>query len=602
MTNKFKLLGTLLLALFSPGTLNQQSLEVSITDVRYDVTYNAENARNGRLHVSMSFRTDSERPVRLSLPIWTPGSYEISNFARYVADFEVTSGGRDVQWDMVDFDTWRISPVGPGVVTVSFDFLADTLDNGMTWLEPDFAFFNGTNVFLYPEDSDLQFSAQVTVNTEDDWLVATGMHSTGTPRTFAEENFHDLVDMPVFIGRFDYDSLEFDDKLYRLATYPEGAMVGESRETLWRQIELMVPPQAAVFGEIAWETYTTLIVFRPDLPGGSALEHQNSHVGIYANQFMGSPVLPLITAHEMFHAWNVKRLRPQQMVPYDYGTAQPTELLWISEGITDYYANLVMVRSGIMPRQLFYQITSGKISNVMSTPAVALEDASLSTWIGPTDGTEYIYYDKGSLAGLMLDVAIRNMTDNRKSLDDVMREIYHTTYKQGSGFTNEQWWRAVRNVTGGRRFEDFYERFIDGREEYPYEEVFETIGLSIERTTTLVPRLGISLDEDDEGVLITGITPGSPAAAAGVESGDRLLRIGGIRVEDLGYVRRFQARFNDEAAGTGYEVVVRRGSETLTLQAVLAFSEVSRVEIYEDPTASAEARELRAGILTGRTR
>lgn len=602
MTNKFKLLGTLLLALFSPGTLNQQSLEVSITDVRYDVTYNAENARNGRLHVSMSFRTDSERPVRLSLPIWTPGSYEISNFARYVADFEVTSGGRDVQWDMVDFDTWRISPVGPGVVTVSFDFLADTLNNGMTWLEPDFAFFNGTNVFLYPEDSDLQFSAQVTVNTEDDWLVATGMHSTGTARTFAEENFHDLVDMPVFIGRFDYDSLEFDDKLYRLATYPEGAMVGESRETLWRQIELMVPPQAAVFGEIPWETYTTLIVFRPDLPGGSALEHQNSHVGIYANQFMGSPVLPLITAHEMFHAWNVKRLRPQQMVPYDYGTAQPTELLWISEGITDYYANLVMVRSGIMPRQLFYQITSGKISNVMSTPAVALEDASLSTWIGPTDGTEYIYYDKGSLAGLMLDIAIRNMTDNRKSLDDVMREIYHTTYKQGSGFTNEQWWRAVRNVTGGRRFEDFYERFIDGREEYPYEEVFETIGLSIERTTTLVPRLGISLDEDDEGVLITSITPGSPAAAAGVESGDRLLRIGGIRVEDLGYVRRFQARFNDEAAGTGYEVVVRRGSETLTLQAVLAFSEVSRVEIYEDPTASAEARELRAGILTGRTR
>jgi len=602
MISSKDMLRVCLLGVGLPAVLQaQELLSAPITDIHYEVTFNSETARASQFHVAMSFNADGSEPVILSLPAWTPGSYEIANFARFVSDFSATTGGNAVRWDMIDFDTWRVAPEDPGTITVSFNILADTLDNGMAWAQDDFGFFNGTNAFLYPEGQSLDFSSTVTINTEDGWLVATGMRSGGAPRTYAEQNFHDLVDMPVFVGRFDYDSVEIEGLWYRLATYPEGTMVGTGRQVFWEQVEAMVPPQAAVFGEIPWQTYTTLIVFDPDYPGGSALEHQNSHLAIYTPGFIGNLVFPLITSHEILHAWNVKRLRPHQMVPYDYSRPQPTELLWVSEGITDYYADLALVRGGIVPPQVFYLLTSGKIRDVSTTPPVALEDASLSTWIGPTDGTEYIYYDKGSLAGFMLDIAIRNMTDNRKSLDDVMRELYNSTYKQGRGFDNEEWWRTVRNVTGGRRFEDFYDRFIDGREEYPWDEVLATIGLTLSSQSHRTPRLGISTSSTDEGIRITSVAHGSSADEAGIQSGDLLVRIGDVDVENQTFGAQFRERYGNEEAGTAFDIIVRRGDETLTLEAQLRFADNVQVTLEEDPTASARAREIREGILTGTT-
>ena len=602
MISRKDMLRVCLLGVGLPAVMQaQELLSAPITDIHYEVTFNSETARASQFHVAMSFNADGSEPVILSLPAWTPGSYEIANFARFVSDFSATTGGNAVRWDMIDFDTWRVSPEDPGMITVSFNILADTLDNGMAWAQDDFGFFNGTNAFLYPEGLSLDFPSTVTINTEDDWLVATGMRSGGAPRAYAEQNFHDLVDMPVFVGRFDYDSVEIEGLWYRFATYPEGTMVGRDRQVFWQQIEAMVPPQAAVFGEIPWQTYTTLIVFDPDYPGGSALEHQNSHLAIYTPGFIGNLVFPLITAHEMLHAWNVKRLRPHQMVPYDYSRPQATELLWVSEGITDYYADLALVRGGIVPPQVFYQLTSGKIGDVGSTPPVALEDASLSTWIGPTDGTEYIYYDKGSLAGFMLDIAIRNMTDNRKSLDDVMRDLYHATYKQGRGFTNEEWWRAVRNVTGGRRFDDFYHRFIDGREEYPWDEVLATIGLTLNSQSVQTPWLGISHSATDDGMRINAVSPGSSADQAGVQVGDILVRIGDIDVENQTFGAQFRHRYGNHEPGTAFDIIVRRGDETLTLEAHLRFADNVQVTLEEDPTASARAREIREGILTGTT-
>ncbi|MEE8250789.1 MAG: PDZ domain-containing protein [Gemmatimonadales bacterium] len=602
MISRKDMLRVCLLGVGLPAVMQAQELRSApITDIHYEVTFNSETARASQFHVVMSFNADGSEPVILSLPAWTPGSYEIANFARFVSDFSATTGGNAVRWDMIDFDTWRVSPEDPGMITVSFNILADTLDNGMAWAQDDFGFFNGTNAFLYPEGLSLDFPSTVTINTEDDWLVATGMRSGGAPRAYAEQNFHDLVDMPVFVGRFDYDSVEIEGLWYRFATYPEGTMVGTDRQVFWQQIEAMVPPQAAVFGEIPWQTYTTLIVFDPDYPGGSALEHQNSHLAIYTPGFIGNLVFPLITAHEMLHAWNVKRLRPHQMVPYDYSRPQATELLWVSEGITDYYADLALVRGGIVPPQVFYQLTSGKIGDVGSTPPVALEDASLSTWIGPTDGTEYIYYDKGSLAGFMLDIAIRNMTDNRKSLDDVMRDLYHATYKQGRGFTNEEWWRAVRNVTGGRRFDDFYHRFIDGREEYPWDEVLATIGLTLNSQSVQTPWLGISHSATDDGMRINAVSPGSSADQAGVQVGDILVRIGDIDVENQTFGAQFRHRYGNHEPGTAFDIIVRRGDETLTLEAHLRFADNVQVTLEEDPTASARAREIREGILTGTT-
>src|SRR5918995_186875 len=205
-------------------------------------------------------------------------------------------------------------------------------------------------------------------------------------------------------------------------------MTGATREQFKDQISRMIPPQAAVFGETPWDTYTNLLIFDRSYGGGSALEHANSHVGIYNPQFIGTPLLASITAHEIFHSWNVKRLRPSEMWPYRYDAAQQTTWLWVSEGITDYYADLALVRGGIVDSAQFMGLTNDKMTEVQQAPPTALEDASLSTWIGPTNGTRYLYYPKGSLAGFMLDILIRDASDNRRSLDDLMREVYRASY------------------------------------------------------------------------------------------------------------------------------------------------------------------------------
>ena len=163
------------------------------------------------------------------------------------------------------------------------------------------------------------------------------------------------------------------------------------------------------------------------------LEHQNSHVDLTNVLAIGQPVLTSVYAHEIFHAWNVKRLRPADIWPYQYAHEQPTSWLWVSEGVTDYYADLALVRSGVSDSNAFFATTAGKIREIAALPPFGLDDASLSAWIHPTDGTADAYYPKGSLAGLMLDILIRDASDNKHSLDDVMRGLYRAGVQGGEG-------------------------------------------------------------------------------------------------------------------------------------------------------------------------
>lgn len=573
--------------------------EEEVRNVRYDVTFTAETAQNRSILVEMSFDVTDTDAVALSLPSWTPGSYSLENFAKNVGGFRASQADTELRWDKADFDTWRVYPTGRGRVTVGFDYTADQLDNGNAWARPDFAFFNGTNVFFYPEGAGLDFSSEVVFHTESDWGVATGLTAGRAPRTYSAVDYHELIDMPTFVGRFDVDSVRIGGKIYRLATYPEGMLAGQNRTLLWEQIARMMPPMEAVHDVVPWDHYTTLLVFDASFGGGSALEHSNSHLGIYHPNFLGSTTLASITAHEIFHGWNVKRMRPADLWPYDYGRPMPTELLWISEGITDYYADLALVRGGIVPAATFYEDTQAKIGQVDGVPPVALEDASLSTWIGPRDGTATIYYPKGSLAGLMLDILVRDASDNAHSLDDVMKAVYEGSYARGRGFTEDEWWAAVRAAAGGRSFQDFHDAYIDGREPYPWEEILPLAGLRMRVEVTRVPRIGITTTGSAEGTRVAGLTPGGAAAAAGIQAGDLLVSVAGVDVGNTDFGAVFRANFSGAPPGTRFDIVVERGGQRLTLPVELRFEDVRTTSIEEDAAASEKALRIRNGLLTG---
>jgi predicted metalloprotease with PDZ domain len=567
-----------------------------IHDVRYEVTFQRMNAQARVVEVAMTFTTAGSAPVVLSLPAWTPGAYEISNFARWIGGLEAVGDGKPLTWDKLDYDTWRIRPNGAKSVKVTFDYSADSLDNAMTWARPDFLLFNGTNLFLYPEGQPTDFASTVTIRTESDWKVVTGLAAGAQPRTYTATNYHDLVDMPFFVGHFDVDSNRIANKWVRYATYPAGSIVGQVRNGAWDQLRRVIPAEVAVFGEAPWDNYTVMQIVDSTFGGASGLEHQSSHVDVLAPSYVGSEFQPSLYAHEIFHSWNVKRLRPSEMWPYQYSHPQPTPWLWVSEGITDYYADLAEVRGGVVDAAGFYALTAEKMNEVGNAPPVSLEDASLSTWVHPVDGTGYLYYPKGSLAGLMLDILIRDASDNRKSLDDVMRGLYQSAYKKGKGFTSADWWNAVSAAANGKSFAQFAAKYIDGREPFPWDTVLPLAGLRARQEQ--VPRLGVLTQVSENGVVVANVNEGSSAASAGVHPGDYLISVGDIMVEDQQFGAKMRAKYGASAPGSPLSIKVRRGNETLTLQGKLQFGP-GDIVVDEAPGASPKAVRIRQGILRG---
>ena len=579
-----------------PGAARMaDTVSAPISNVAYEVTFDKRAAASGTYGVRMTFSADGSGPVILSLPAWTPGAYEISNFAQKVVGFDASAGGKAVSWDKVDHDTWRLRNVS-GPVEVRFAYVADSLDNAMSWSQEDFLLFNGTNAFMYAEGRPLTFASRVTVTTESDWTVATGMTPAGR-NTFTATNYHDLVDMPFFVGAFDMDSVSAAGKWIRFASYPKNVVGGPTRATVLSQLAKVVPPQIAVFGEAQWNTYTVMQIVDSTFGGASGLEHQNSHVDILSPQYVGSDFQPSLYAHEIFHSWNVKRLRPADMWPYVYSRPQPTPWLWVSEGITDYYADLAEVRGGVIDQAGFFKLTADKINEVSTTQPVALEDASLSTWVHPVDGTGYLYYPKGSLAGLMIDIMIRDASDNARSLDTVMRELYESAYKQGRGFTSDDWWNAVQRAAGGQSFAEFYAKYIDGREPFPWDALLPKAG--IKPVWDRAPRMGVSSLQSPTGIVVTALEPGGAAEQAGVKVGDVLVQVGDVPVEDLNFGARYRLRYSSVAEGTPVQMIVVRNGQRMTLNGKVMFANTGmRLEV--DPSAAPKAKRVLNGILTGK--
>jgi predicted metalloprotease with PDZ domain len=562
-----------------------------ITNVRYEITADSANLASRHLSVVMTFSVSSSRPVVLALPAWSPGHYTLLWYARRVSQFVADEDGGALDWRKLDFQTWEIRPKAAGTVKVSFRYLADAVDRAVAWTAPNFAFFNGTNLFLYPVGRGFDWPATVTVRTESGWRVTTGMKAVaGATNVFGAANYHDLVDMPFYAGRFDVDSVRVANHWVRFALYPAGAMTPARRDRTLGWLTKLLPAEAEVFRDIPFESYTVFV--RSDtLVNGGGLEHQSSQVDEVHTTALDADLSGLY-AHEMFHAWNVKRLRPADLAPYRYDDAQPSSWLWVSEGITEYYATLALLRSGIIDSTIAYDRIAGSIVNSSSPAAaqVSLSDASLSTWTGPLDGTDGLYYPKGALTGFLLDALIRDASGNRHSLDDVMRELYQTTYKHGRGFTSDDWWSAVARNAGKRApFAEFARRYVDGRDPVPVDSILALAGLRVEKRVISEPRLGAMMQDDSSGVSIASLAPGGSADAAGARVGDRVLSVGDVRTTKTESFGAFRSRYAGTTL-TSLPLVVRRGADTLTLSAPVRL--ISRQETKVVPVANAPAKAI----------
>ena len=574
---------------------------------RYEVSVPAPSAH--LFHVSVDLPTGGLDTVLVALPAWSPGNYEIQNYARYVRHFAAESpSGAPLFWDRFDKETWRVLAAHQDRIRVSFDFLADTIDLSLARIADDFGQFLGTNLFLY-QPGKLDRAAEVRFVLPAGWQVTTSLPGSG-PGPYRAANYDQLADAETFVGSYALDSMTVDNRPFRIAVWPRDAYTAAVARNMRTDLTKIAETENRMMGGPPYDEYTVFFnAISEPISFGGGLEHANAQYDIMpAAAFadvtgqLGDFMVPLMS-HEYFHIWNVKRVRPAAMWPYDYRNEQYTPLLWWSEGVTDYYADLTNLRSGLWTPDQFLRNTMTNMDEVEATPEPwSEEDGSIATWINEIYvNSSELYYPKGTLTGMLLDIAIRNATDDAHSLDDVMRALYARYYQQGHGFTTANLLALLRE-TGLPGVDAFYRRFIMGRDPLPYDSIFPAAGIVVTRHTTSVPFFGVNAPLNDQGRwVVATVEPGSSAERAGVQPGDVLDQIGDIALRaDSDWSVAFRERYEGRA-GAPLAVTVERQGQPLTLAATVQERSVTTFLLTRTAAPTPKQAKIWQGLATGTT-
>ena len=548
-------------------------------------------------HVTTVIRNINQPALELSLPVWSPGWYVIENYAKNILRFRVTEpGGRQLRPALVRKQTWRIDTRGISRITVAFDYRAVVLSANQARIAPDYAFFTGTQLFLLPEGHRSRPSV-VRFDVPSGWRIASGLDDTAEPTVFTAPEYDTLVDQPTLMGQFDVTRFVVDGKPHDFVANPAGVFSAEKTRTLVGHLTKLAEAQGRIFGGLPYRKFVYFYFFRPTEASALVLEHQNSYVAIFRTGAQSLPDDMVNQAsHEFFHLWNVKRIRPVQMWPYDYARENETPLLWVSEGFTNYYSSLAAYRAGLKDARSFVDGVARTIADVEGNEArryISASDSSTSTWAGyPTPPPFSVsYYTQGSNLAALLDLSIRHDTRGASGLDDVMRTLFTDFYQRGRGFSTDDLIRVINRLTRNS-YEGFFSRYVSGTDVPPYETIFGYAGYDVERTTRKLPNLGVNLDQMGR---IMSVPPGSDAATTPLQPGDVILSVDGQTLEGQSNGTVF--RLLIEKAGQNIRLRIRRGCEERELEMTAGFVEVVNYRIVDSKSPTPQQLKVRESWL-----
>jgi predicted metalloprotease with PDZ domain len=549
-------------------------------------------------HVTTDIRNISQPSLDLSLPVWSPGWYVIENYGKNVARFRVAEpGGRALRPVQVRKQTWRIDTKGISRITVEFDYLANVLSANQARIAADYAFFTGTQLFLMPESHRSRPSV-VKFDVPSGWKIASGLDETADPIVFTAPEYDTLVDQPTLMGHFDVTRFTVDGKPHDLVLNPPGVYSADRARTLAGHLSKLAETQGRIFGGLPYRKFVYFYLFRAKEAAAAVLEHQNSFVIVRNPDALSLPDDIMVggAAHEFFHVWNVKRIRPVEMWPYDYSKENETPLLWVSEGFTSYYTSLSMYRAGLRDaRALVAEMAQG-IGDVEGNEArrdISAADSSMSTWIdyAAPAASRISYYSQGRNLAQLLDLSIRHDTSGARGLDEVMRALFTDFYQRGRGFSTDDLIRVVNRISG-QPYDSFFNRYVSGTDVPPYDTFLGYAGYQLERATRKIPFLGVNLDTLGR---VTGFPPGSDAATSRLQPDDFIVRVDDQTLEGQPAGTIF--RLLNEKLGQNVRLRIRRGGEERELDMAVKFVELANYRIVESQSPTAEQLKIRESWL-----
>lgn len=574
--------------------------------IRYHISL--KNPDNHTFYVRMEI-PPAPQGIAVAIPAWN-ALYQVRDFSYRVRDVEALEstepGAARIPVRKLDKQTWQVdypwdgalSPhAKPLVVTYTIEWNDPGPFNSQ--LDAHHAFVNFAEVLMYLPDRRAEATSVEFDDVPAGWHAAAELTPIPDASGFAAESYDQLVDAPVELGTF--EEFRFDEGRTRYRVVVDGK--DWRRDRLENYLKHITAYETKLMGGAPFPEYTFFFHMGPyPEVGGGGMEHSNcTAISAPSVEAAGN-----IAAHEFFHAWNVKRIRPQTLEPVDFTREQYTRALWFAEGVTSTYGAYALERSGLETKDQLYAEVAAQITELDSRPArlwQSVEESSLDAWLEKYD--EYraadrsiSYYNKGEIDGILLDLAIRDATDDHKSLDDVMRAMNETYAKQNRFYDDSAGVRAVAEQVVGITLEDFFRRYVAGTDEIPYGKLLAPAGLELKVELRQGADLGFSIAGRAPGtlVVISQVKPGGTAEAAGLKAGDVILLLNGQAPP--GYFPRW---LRDQAASAKISVRIRRNGKDFDISYVLGGTEEKKYSVIEIAHPSDKQKKIREGWLRGQT-
>jgi predicted metalloprotease with PDZ domain len=506
-----------------------------------EYTLGWENPTNHLYSISLRTEPTAGEVTDFQIPAWRPGRYIIQRYAGAVSGFRATDDkGNVLTCHKTDRDTWQVSNPVEGKITIQYDFYAFEMDAGSSYLTTKMAYFNGANLFMHVRD---RLDVPCTLKLPDlpaDWRKATALKEI-SHGMYSATDYHELVDAPsVLSPSLKQIKMQVDNATFWI--HFQGNFIGDQKteDTLKANLSKIIREQTAVFGEMPLTEYHFIIHLLP-YNMRHAVEHSFSScytlpetvtkdsktiAGMYG-----------IISHEFWHLWNVKRIRPAAMWPYDYQKEVYTRLQWFTEGVTDYYTDLILERAGVIKQEDYFKNLSTALTNLensFATTQISPAMASFDSWLS---GSDYVdpnrqasYYALGKRVGLLLDLELRIRSEGAVTMDHVFRHLYENYYKLGKGVPENGIQSAVETLTQSN-WQSFFDQYVSGTGPVDYDHFFSPFGIKWQTTPNadaLWTKIGVERLEKATGMIIVSlVNPAGEAAKAGLSNGDYILMVNG---------------------------------------------------------------------------